>query len=261
MASATPRVLPNVVRTDPMSEAEWALRVKLAATYRIFEHLGWHMVVYNHITVRLPGPEPRFLINPFGLRYDEVTASNLVVVDLEGNVVGASSPINFAGFVIHSAVHAQVPQAHWVMHTHTREGIAIACKANGLSNTNFYSAMIWGHVAYHDFEGVTVRTDECERLVRSIGDKPLVILRNHGLLAHGRTAHEAFSRLWTLQLACETQLLADSMPGPNIEVSETATRNTVRDSGLFDSDDGDVGGELFAALERIVEAKDPSYKT
>ena len=260
MTSATPRVLPTIERDGDISTEEWELRVKLAATYRIFHYLGWHMIVFNHITVRLPGSEPRFLINPFGLRYDEVTASNLVVVDLDGNVVGSSMPVNFAGFVIHSAIHAKVPEAHWIMHTHTKEGIAIACKARGLTNTNFYSAMIWGHVAYHDFEGVTVRLDECERLVRSIGNNPLVILRNHGLLSHGRTAEEAFARLYTLQLACETQLLADSMPGPNIEVSEEATTNTVRDSGLFSSNAGQTGTELFAALQRIVDSQDASYR-
>ena len=159
----------NANLKSELSDAEWQVRVDLAACYRIVAHFGWDDLIFTHISARVPGPERHFLINPFGLRYDEVTASNLVVVDLEGNAVGTSTPINFAGFVIHSAIHANVPEAHWIMHTHTREGIAVACKASGLTNTNFYSAMVWGHVAYHDFEGVTTRLDECERLVASIG--------------------------------------------------------------------------------------------
>ena len=252
---------PNVANSEaPMDEAEWALRVKLAATYRIFDHLGWHMVIFNHITARVPGPEHHFLINPFGLRYDEVTASNLIKIDLDGNVVNGDGKINYAGFVIHSAIHANVPEAQWIMHTHTKEGIAVSCKRNGLSNTNFYSAMLWDHIAYHDFEGLTVHDDERERITQSIGSKSIVVLRNHGLLSHGRTAEEAFNRLWIIQLACETQLLADSMAGENIEVSRAATERSMQDSGMFASNDAQSGRDLFAALQRTVDAKDVSYR-
>lgn len=246
-------------RPPHIDEVEWALRLKLAATYRIFDHLGWTMVIFNHITVRIPGPEHHFLINPFGLRYDEVTASNLVKIDLEGNVIGGSGEFNFAGFIIHGAIHSAVPGAQWIMHTHTKEGIAISCKRQGLTNTNFYSAMFYDHVAYHDFEGVTLRADEQPRMLASIGDKPIVILRNHGLLAHGRTAEEAFARLWALQLACETQMAADSIQGETIEVTREATEISTRDSRLFNTEDGRVGMENFAALERIVRERDPSY--
>jgi len=242
-----------------MDEVEWALRLKLAATYRIFDHLGWTMVIFNHITARVPGPEHHFLINPFGLRYDEVTASNLIKIDLNGKVVDGEYEANFAGFIIHSAIHDSVPEAQWIMHTHTKEGTAVSCKRTGLTNTNFYSAMLYDHVAYHDFEGLTFRLDERERLVKSIRGKSCIVLRNHGLLTHGRTAEEAFNRLWTLQLACETQLLSGSMTGEDIEVSREATQHSTRDARLFNSNDGLVGLQLFSALERIVCEKDPGY--
>lgn len=241
--------------------AEAEIRLELAACYRIFHMLGWTELIFNHITAKVPGPEEHFLINPYGLWYDEVTASNLVKIDLDGNPVGDDTyGVNEAGFIIHSAIHANVPAAQCVMHTHTREGIAVACKRDGLSNTNFYSAMIWNHVAYHDFEGLTVRPDECPRLVASIGDRPLVILRNHGLLSHGRTVEEAFARLWTLQLACETQLATDAMTGETLPVSDEATEHSTRDGRLFSTNDGEIGMEMFAALQRVVDARDPSYR-
>ena len=175
----------------PMTDAEWQARVQLAACYRIFDTLGWVEMIFNHITVRVPGPASspdsvRFLINPFGLHYREIKASNLLLIDIDGNPVRpADWPVNRAGFVIHSAIHAAIPKAHCVMHTHTTSGIAVACLKEGLSPHNFYGAMLHGRVAYHDFEGITVEEGEKERLVRDIGDKPAVILRNHGLLAWG----------------------------------------------------------------------------
>lgn len=256
----------NLIESGPppsrVDETEWALRAKLAACYRIFDHLGWTMVIFNHITCRLPGDDHHFLINPYGLRYDEVTASNLVKIDLEGNVVDDSgSHVNYAGFIIHAAIHANVPEACWIMHTHTPEGIAVSCKQGGLANTNFYTAMLGDHIAYHDFEGLTHRPDEQHRLVASIGDKAVVILRNHGLLTHGRTAEEAFNRLYVLQLACETQLLSQSMAGPDIPVSEEATRYSVRDSDLFGAPDPSRGKGLFDALERIVAGRGTPYQS
>ena len=181
-------------------------------------------------------------------------------LDADGNVVDGQAGFNYAGFVIHSAIHANVPDAKWIMHTHTKEGAAVSCKRSGMTNTNFYSAMIWEHLAYHDFEGLTVHDDERERIVSSIGENPCVVLRNHGLLSHGRSVQEAFARLWTMQLACETQLLADSMAGDNIEISAEATRRSTHDSGLFNSNDGATYTELFAALQRIVDDKDSGYR-
>ncbi|MBT6277814.1 MAG: class II aldolase/adducin family protein, partial [Chromatiales bacterium] len=186
---------------------------------------------------------------------------NLVKIDVEGNAVGkADYGVNPAGFIIHSAIHSHLDNAHWVMHTHTREGVAVSVKEHGLTNTNFYSAMLGDHVAYHDFEGLTVRTDECERLVKSIGDKPLIILRNHGLLTHGRSAEECFRRLWVLQQACETQVLSESMAGPDRQVTPEATENSTRDGRLFNSNDEMGGGLMFEALQRIIEVRDPTYR-
>lgn len=248
-------------RTAPegMSAAEWALRQKLAAAYRIVDDLKWSLIVFNHITVRIPGPDHHFLINPFGLRYDEVTASNLVKIDVDGNKIDDSPfSVNQAGFIIHSAIHREVPDAAAVYHTHTREGMAVACTKRGLTNTNFYSAMLYDQVAYHDFEGLTTRADEQAAMLESIGDKPLCILRNHGLLAHGRTIEEGFQRMWTFQLACETQMAAESMGGKILEISPEAAAWSAKDAGLF-GPEPTRGGMVFNALQRAAEARDPSF--
>jgi len=219
------REVPQAARPAHIGEEEWALRFELAACYRLFSHLGWTEMIFNHITQRVPGDEPQFLINPYGLHYSEVTARNLVKVELQGRVIGESEyPINPAGFVIHAAVHAHRPDAHCIIHTHTTAGIAVACKKDGLRYDNFYSAQFWGSVAYHDFEGVTTDLAEQERLVRSLGSADVMILRNHGLLVTGPSIPEAFIRSWSLQRACEVQLAAASMPGPNHEIPESVLR-------------------------------------
>jgi len=201
----------RAVRKLPMSKAEREARVQLAACYRIFNHLGWVEMIFNHITLRVPGPEKLFLINPFGLHYSEITASSLLLIDIEGNPVRETKfPVNRAGFVIHSAIHGNVENAHCVMHTHTTTGMAVACQKDGLSPTNFYAAQLHGGVAYHDFEGITVEEGEKTRLVASIGNKRAVILRNHGLLAWGPSVAEAFMTLWTLQRACDVQIAASA---------------------------------------------------
>jgi ribulose-5-phosphate 4-epimerase/fuculose-1-phosphate aldolase len=209
-------------RPAAMSEAEWKLRLELAACYRLVDWLGWSELIYNHITLRIPsapGERAQYLINPFGLNDCEVTATNLVKIDVDGNKLDDSPhAVNAAGFVIHSAIHAARPDAHCVMHTHTTAGVAIACKAGGLRHDNFYSAMLSGKVGYHDFEGITTNLDEQPRLVASLGANDVLILRNHGLLAVGPHIPATFITLWTLQRACEVQLAADSMPGPNIAI-------------------------------------------
>ncbi|HMN80036.1 MAG TPA: class II aldolase/adducin family protein [Burkholderiaceae bacterium] len=206
------------MRPADVSDEEWRLRLQLAACYRLFDFLGWTEMIFNHITLRAPGgsaDNPHYLINPFGLHYTEVTASNLVKIDRQGNKIdGSPYPVNPAGFVIHSAVHAARHDAHCVMHTHTTAGIAVACKEQGLRHDNFYSAQLHGGVAYHEFEGVTTDPAECPRLVASLGDKQVMILRNHGLLVTGQDVPDAFQRLWTLQRACEVQLAADCLAGP-----------------------------------------------
>lgn len=203
-----------------MSEQEWQLRLELAAFYRLVAFLGWNEMIYNHITLRVPGPEPQYLINPFGLNYDEVTARNLVKLDTAGNVLdGSTYPVNLAGFVIHSAIHSARPDAHCIIHTHTTAGCAVAGKEDGLRPDNFYSAMLHGCVAYHDFEGITTDAAEQPRLVKSLGDKPILILRNHGLLVIGPHVPATLNLYWTLQRACEVQMATDSMAGANRKVT------------------------------------------
>jgi ribulose-5-phosphate 4-epimerase/fuculose-1-phosphate aldolase len=249
------------VRDFPVSEGERAARVQLAACYRIFNHLGWVEMIFNHITLRVPGPEKLFLINPFGLHYGEITASSLVLIDVEGNPVRESKwPVNRAGFVIHSAIHQHVEQAHCVMHTHTTTGMAVACLREGLSPTNFYAAQLHGRVAYHDFEGITVDEAEQGRMLKSIGagsdPRPAVILRNHGLLTWGPSVPEAFMLLWTLQRACDVQI-ASSAAGALNPIREEVFAQTVRESGPGEKRTCE---DVFAALQRLVDAKDPSYR-
>ena len=242
-----------------MNESEREARVELAACYRIFAQLGWTELIYNHITLRLPGPEKHFLINPFGLHYSEVCASNLVKIDLDGNIIGASEwPVNPAGFTIHAAIHDRIADAHCVMHTHTTAGMAVACSAAGLSMSNFYAVQLHGKLAYHDFEGVTVHADEGPRLIRNIVDKPAVILRNHGLLAWGDTIPRTFAILWLLNRACEIQLASAAM-GPVIELSEEIQRKCTRDSLQFDPAFG-AGRDVFDALTRMLDRVDTSYR-
>jgi ribulose-5-phosphate 4-epimerase/fuculose-1-phosphate aldolase len=243
---------------------EWQARVQLAACYRIFAMLGWTEMIYNHITLRLPdsvtGGEKQFLINPFGLHYSEVTASNLLKIDLHGNKLDADNPwhVNPAGFTIHGAIHAHSPQAHCVMHTHTTTGIAVACTQGGLAQNNFYSAQLHGMVAYHDFEGITVHAEEAPRLLTSLGDKPLLILRNHGLLACGPTLALTFVRLWTLQRACDVQVMQAAL-GAAIPVPVPVAHKTTHDSFQFDAKFG-AGQDVFDALVRQVDRLDDSYK-
>jgi len=247
-------------RPADITSDEWDARVQLATCYRIFSHLGWVELIYNHITLRLPGRDKHFLINPFGLMYSEVRASNLVKIDVAGNVVGKSDwPVNPAGFTIHAAIHDGIAGAHCVMHTHTTAGMAVACARGGLSMSNFYSAQLHGKLAYHDFEGITVHPDEGPRLVRAIGDRPAVILRNHGLLAWADTVPRAFAILWLLNRACEIQVASTSM-GPVIEIPEDVQEKCARDSLQFSERFG-AGQDVFDALTRVVDGIDPGFRT
>jgi len=256
MTASSPSTRPDA----RFSTEEWNARVQLAAAYRIFDYLGWTELIYNHISLRVPGPEKHFLINPFGLHYSEVKASNLVKIDLGGNVIGPSDwPINPAGFTPHATIHGHIPQAHCVMHTHTTAGLAVACLEDGLSMSNFYSAQLHGKLAYHDFEGVTVHPDEGPRLLASIGDRQAVILRNHGLLAWGDNLPRAFAILWLLQRACEIQLATLSMGRPRL-VPEAIQRKCTADSLQFNPKYG-AGQDVFDALTRKIDRIDPSYRT
>jgi ribulose-5-phosphate 4-epimerase/fuculose-1-phosphate aldolase len=247
----------RAVKKLPIGKAERAARVQLAACYRVFASLGWTEMIFNHITLRVPGAGRHFLINPFGLHYSEITASSLVLIDIEGNPVREPRwPVNKAGFVIHSAIHAAIEQAHCVMHTHTTTGMAVACLKEGLSPTNFYAAQLHDGVAYHDFEGITVEEGEKQRLVASIGDKRAVILRNHGLLAWGPSLPEAFMTLWTLQRACDVQI-ASACSGMLNPIGADVFAQTVRESGPGEKRTCE---DVFSAMQRLADAKDPSYR-
>jgi len=219
----------KVLRRKPagMTAEEWSVRLELAACYRAFDWLGWTELIYNHITARVPGPERLYLINPYGLWYNEVTASNLVKVNLEGKAVdGSKYPVNVAGFIIHSAIHAAREDAHCIIHTHSTAGSAVSCKKDGLRYDNFYSSVLHGEVAYHEFEGVTTDTTEQSRLVASLGAKSVLILRNHGLLVACPGIPEAFTTYWTLQRACEIQVATDAMAGENLPITPQVLAET-----------------------------------
>jgi ribulose-5-phosphate 4-epimerase/fuculose-1-phosphate aldolase len=238
---------------------EWAARLQLAAAYRIFHHLGWSELIYNHISLRVPGAERHFLINPFGLHYCEVKASNLVKVDLDGRLVSHSSwGINPAGFTPHATIHRNIDSAHCVMHMHTTAGMAVACSQHGLSMTNFYAAQLADAVAYHDFEGITVHADEGPRMLASIGARQAVILRNHGLLAWGETLPKTFYTLWVLQRACEVQVAGAAL-GPRIPIPVHVQKSCAEVARGFNQQTA-VGEDVFAAMMRVIDRIDPGWR-
>lgn len=241
-------------RPGHVSESEWARRVELAACYQLFDHFGWSEMIFNHISLRVPGPDHHYLVNPFSLNYAEVTASNLIKVNLAGeNVEPGPYRGNPAGFAIHGAIHAHRPDAQCVIHTHTTAGMAVACKASGLAHDDFYGALLQGRVAYHDFEGITVRDDERERLVASLGSCDYLILRNHGLLVCGPDLPSAFLNYWTLQRACEVQLAAASMAGPSRVLADVVRRQSSEGAANFDPS-GRLAQVFFDAAVRRMEA-------
>jgi ribulose-5-phosphate 4-epimerase/fuculose-1-phosphate aldolase len=219
----------DLERTRPagMAPAEWQLRCELAACYRVFHARGWSEEIFNHITLSVPGDEPAYLINPFGLHYGEVTARNLVKIDLQGRPLHETPHVvNIAGFVIHSAIHAARDDARCIIHTHDTVGLAVACKAGGLAMDNFYAAFLDGQVAYHDFEGVTTSVAEQPRLVASLGGKRILILRNHGLLVADKSLADAFYWYYVLQRACHVQAVSHAMAGPNLDLTPGARRQS-----------------------------------
>ena len=242
------------MRSDRISGEEWQLRRELADCYRLFADLGWSEAIFNHITARVPGPERHFLINPYGLMYEEVTAENLVKIDLAGNSVGPSEhPVNPAGFIIHAAIHEAREDAHCVMHVHTTAGVAISCKQEGLSHDNFYGAMFQDRVAYHDFEGISVHPEEQPRLVAALGDRDVLILRNHGLLVLGEDIPHAFRWMWSLQRACEVQCQARALAGADIVLSDAVRRAAARDAAAFAQ--GTTARLMFDAMVRGMRAR------
>lgn len=256
------------VDASKWSEVEWRLRQELAACYRLIAHFRMTDLIFTHISIRLPGPDKHFLINPYGLFFDEITASNLVKIDIDGNVVEKSAHgVNPAGFVIHSAIHGARDDAHCVLHTHTKAGCAVAAQAQGLLPVNQISMEFYNNVAYHDYEGVALDFSERERLVTDLGDKPVLILRNHGLLTVGHTAQQAFLRMYYLEKACEIQLTAQGGGQPLVIPSKEVCEHTWRQYNaptpspvpgvLSDPDGYDLA---WTALLRLLDRIDPSYK-
>lgn len=247
----------NDAKPAGMTQEEWQARQELACAYRVFDHFGWHEIIFNHITLRVPGEEGRFLINPFGLLYREVKASNLVKIDIEGNIVGDSRhPVNPAGFVVHSAVHTNRPDAHCVMHT--TAGMAVACQEEGLLFNNFTAVFFHGRLAYHDYEGITLDTEECGRLAADLGHHNAMILRNHGLLTCGSSVALAFARMYLLQRACEVQIAAQSGGArPRLVPAEIAAKAARQAENAYEN--GTDAEMQFAAMTRWMLEKDPGF--
>ncbi|WP_289294543.1 class II aldolase/adducin family protein [uncultured Reyranella sp.] len=251
------------VNSLPPADGEWVLRRQLAAAYRLVDHFGWTELIYGHLTARVPGEAPHFLINPYGLNYDEVTASNLVKIDLDGNIVEPSPhPVNYAGFVIHSAVHMAHADRHKVvMHTHTRAGMAVCALKDGLLPVSMVSTAFHGKLSYHDYEGPSLDLDERERLLKNLGDNQAMMLRNHGLLTTGRSVPEAFLRLYRLERACQIQLDAAAAGALNVMGDNLAAKSGA-DMDRFSEMESAVGiGDLeFAALVRKLDKTDTSWR-
>ncbi len=241
------------------SEAEWQARQELAACYRIFDMLGWSESIYNHISARVPDEEGAFLINPFGLMYSEVCASNLVKIDIDGNTLdGSQYPVNKAGFTQHAYFHRHLPHAHAICHVHTTATMAVASTDTGLLPINFYACNFAGRIGYHDFEGVTVRPEEGERLLANLGKKTILMLKNHGPVVMGRTLGEMFIQQWSLQRACEIQLATLSMGQP-IHVPDEVVAVHQRDLGKV-ALPGGPGAADFAAHIRKIDKIDRSWR-
>ena len=244
-----------------LESAEKKLRVELACAYRLVDYFGWCELIYAHLTARVPGPDAHFLINPYGLNYDEVTASNLVKIDINGHVVEHSDhPINEAGFIIHSAIHMlENTSNHVVMHTHSRAGMAVAALKDGLLPISMGATMFYDDIAYHDYEGPSLYLDERSRLQSSLGNKRALILRNHGLMTVGETVPEAFVRLYRLESACRTQLDASAAGEVNHLDHATASKSG-QDVNRFMESADDYGQLEFDALMRKIDKLDDSYK-
>lgn len=253
-----------MVDLSTVSPEELDLRRQLAAVYRLVAHFKMTDLIFTHISVRLPGPDDHFLINPYGLLFEEITASSLVRIDLDGRPTDAdSAPVNPAGFVIHSAIHRARTDAHCVLHTHTLAGCAVAASATGLLALNQISMEFYNRLGYHDYEGVALNLDEQKRLVDDLGTHPALILRNHGLLTVGSTAAQAFLRMHYLNKACEIQVAA-TRAGEVIVPDDAICEHTARQlNGESVGDDlsDDVGYSLaWAAMMRLVERIAPDYR-
>lgn len=244
---------------NQVSAEEWQLRVDLAACYRIIAMYGWDDLVFTHISARVPGPDEHFLINAYGMLFEEMTASSLVKVDLHGNKV-LESPylVNPAGFVIHSAVHEARPDVACVLHTHTRAGIAVSIQAEGLLPLSQISLFLYVSLGYHDYEGVALNEEEKPRLVADLGNRNALILRNHGLLTVGSTIADTFLAMYALETACQIQLMAQSTGGELIEVPRPILEGITAQAEEVTKG---LGGSIaWPGLLRKLDRRDPSYR-
>ncbi|MFF0818668.1 class II aldolase/adducin family protein [Rhodococcus sp. NPDC003318] len=247
-----------IPQDGPITEAEIALRQDLAAAYRLCALFGWDDLIYTHISARIPGPEHHFLVNPLGLGFDEITASSLVKIDLDGNVIGDSPHRpNAAGFVIHGAIHSTRADAQCVMHLHTEAGMALSVLEEGLLPLTQHAMRFHGRIGYHDYEGIALTMDEQERIIADLGDNAALILRNHGTLTVGRSVGHAFTETFYLEKSARTQLLALStgrpLRVPDDDLAALTARQWITDLGV--SNDREWP-HLLRKLDRI----DPTYK-
>ena len=242
-----------------VSPEEWEARVHLAACYRLVAIYGWDDLVFTHVSARVPGPEHHFLINPYGWLFEEITASSPVKVDIDGNIVEATDEIiNPAGFTIHSCIHAARPDVHCVLHTHTPAGVAVSATREGLLPLSQSSLFPLSSLAYHDYEGVALDEDEQPRLVADLGDKSVMILRNHGLLTAGPTIADAFLYMYFLEWSCKTQIMAQStgrelvpIPGPVLAKAASQARAATG---------GRMGMIAWPGLLRKLDRVDPTFR-
>ncbi|PXW99361.1 ribulose-5-phosphate 4-epimerase/fuculose-1-phosphate aldolase [Sphaerotilus hippei] len=240
---------PTDLKPAHISEAEWTLRQQLAHCYHLVDHFGWTETIFNHISARIPGSE-HYLVNPFGLNYDEVTPANLLKVDLDGHKVEPSPyDANPAGFALHSAIHGAREDIHCVIHTHTTEVSAVAMKRAGFGHDDFYGAQLTGRVGYHAFEGITLFEDEKPRMLASLGDKHILVLRNHGVAVGEMDIPRTFFLLWTVQRAAEIQCAAGAIPGDNVALAPAVSQRCADLTAQLIRED-DFAEKFFAAMVR-----------
>lgn len=242
-----------------VSAEEWQIRVDLAALYRLVARFGWDDLVFTHLTARVPGDEDHFLINPYGLLYEEMCASNMVKIDLQGNkVTDTPFDINPAGFVVHSAVHEVRHDAQCVAHWHSRAGVAVAAQKDGLLPISQQASLALASITYHDYEGIAVDEEEKQSLQRDLGDKRHLILRNHGLLVVGDTIADAFLLMYNLESACQIQIAAMAGGGELVHVDQAIIDDTGRT--IAAATQGMFGGIAWPALLRRLDREDASFR-
>ena len=240
-----------------VGDAEWQARVELAAAYRLVAHYGWTHLINNHISLRVPGTEDQFLINPFGFLYEQITASSLVKIDVDGNVLdGSPYPVNRAGFVIHSAIHEFSPVAKSVMHLHGQAGTAVSALDCGLLPLNQSAMRYYKRIGYHEFEGVANDLDERERIVADLGDHKCLVMKHHGLLTAGVNIGEAFNLMYYLEKSCETQMMVLASNQPYSLPSEASCEKSAQ---IFWGN-GRVHDRDWPALMKLADQIDPSFR-